>query len=374
MKIASLTIDGYWNYGNVLQGYAIRKVLERYADHVDRLWHSQDNFAPDAYATAPKLQILKNTIKYLIDWRDHRRMVGLEIARQDKFRDFVDRYAPIRKDIMDWEAVGEEYDFFVTGSDQVWNPSWEDIATPADFLMFAPEEKRISYAASISTSEIPENRLAAFEAGIRGMHTLSVREQAGADLIERLTGRKAEVHCDPTLLLTAAEWRQVSRQPSWYHGQDYILTYFLGDRPESVEQVAKEAGLPVVNLLDRDVYEHYVTGVDEFIWAIEHASLLYTDSFHGTVFSILFRTPFVICNRVDAKDAAMGKMGSRIDTLLDYFGLQDRRGTEANHYRIPNPLDQPDWSRVEPVLEKERKRSADYFERVFGVKAKGNRT
>lgn len=202
-----------------------------------------------------------------------------------------------------------------------------------------------------------------FKTGINGMHAIDVREQAGADLIEKLTGCKAEVHFDPTLLLTAEKWRTVSRQPTWYHGQDYILTYFLGKRPEAVERVAQETGLPVVNLLDEDVYEHYVTGVDEFIWAIEHAKLLYTDSFHGTVFSILFRTPFVICNRVG--DAATEKMGSRIDTLLGYFGLENRRGTKANAYRIENPLASPDWSKVEPVLEKERKRSADYFEHVL---------
>lgn len=147
-----------------------------------------------------------------------------------------------------------------------------------------------------------------------------MREQEGANTVKQFTGRDVPVVVDPTMLLTPDEWRKVSRQPAWYRGEDYILTYFLGNRPNAaIQQVANKSGLPSVNLLDEDVYEHYVTGVDEFIWAIEHASLIYTDSFHGTVFSILFQRPFVVCNRVG--EEAVGKMSSRIDTLLSYFGL-----------------------------------------------------
>lgn len=366
-RIAKLTLDGYFNYGNLLQNYALQQVLLRYGESVENIWHDkQDTFLPSSWW---KNWSWKDLVKYLLNWKGYRAnfrsgQVGWEMVRQGKLKDWCDRYVHERYGVKDLHNIADEYDFFVVGSDQVWNPYIADLQD--NFLSFAPKEKRISYAASISTPEIPAEWMEQFKTGINGMHAIDVREQAGADLIEKLTGRKAEVHFDPTMLLTPEEWRTVSRQPTWYHGQDYILTYFLGKRPEAVEQVAQETGLPVVNLLDENVYEHYVTGVDEFIWAIEHAKLLYTDSFHGTVFSILFRTPFVICNRVG--DATMEKMGSRIDTLLGYFGLEERRGTKANAYRIENPLASPDWSRIEPVLEKERKRSADYFEHVFGTK------
>jgi hypothetical protein len=198
-----------------------------------------------------------------------------------------------------------------------------------------------------------------FKQGVTDMAHISMREQAGADMVKSFSGRDVPVVVDPTLLLTADEWRKVSRQPAWYHGEDYILTYFLGARPEVVDTLSKETGLPVVNILDRDVYEHYVTSPDEFLWAIEHAKLLYTDSFHGTVFSILFRTPFVVCNRIGS--AVEEKMGSRIDTLLGYFGLEARRGTKNNSYAIDNPLAAPDWSQVDDVLARERKRSDEYL-------------
>ena len=128
----------------------------------------------------------------------------------------------------------------------------------------------------------------------------------------------------------------------------------------------KEIGIKVINLLDEKNYEHYVTGPDEFLWAIEHAKLVYTDSFHGTVFSILFRTPFVVCNRIGSK--VEEKMGSRVDTLLKYFGLEDRRGTKANGYVIKNPLEKPDWSEVDEVLKRERQKADNYLCEALGMK------
>lgn len=164
------------------------------------------------------------------------------------------------------------------------------------------------------------------------------------------------------MLLSADEWRKVSRVPSWYHGEDYILTYFLGNRPqEAIDKIERETGLKVVNLLDYSCYETYVTGIDEFIWAVEHAKLMYTDSFHGAVFSILFHIPFVVCNRVGSE--IREKMGSRLDTLLGNFDLVERRASKESNYEIKNPLDLPKWSKADEVLAKERKRSDLYFKK-----------
>lgn len=371
MKIGKLTLDGYFNYGNLLQNYALQQVLLQYADTVDTIWHSPYNFMPKSFWKWG----WKEPIKYLINWKQFRSKFlsgeyGVEMVRQGKLRDWADRYIHFRHDVSQLKNIAGEYDYFVTGSDQVWNPYFNDTNyLKANFLLFAPSEKRISYAASISSPAIPKEEIPIYKEGFEGMHGLSVREKAGADLVKQISGRDAEVHVDPTLLLTTEEWDKVSRMPSWYHGGKYILTYFLGDRPDAaIQKVAEEAGLPVVNLLDTKVYGHYVTGVDEFLWAIKHASLMYTDSFHGTVFSILYRTPFVVCNRLG--DAVTEKMGSRIDTLLGLFGLEDRRGTKDNGYSIMRPTDAPDWSNVDVVLEGERERSRAYMNKMLGVSEK----
>ena len=371
MRIGKLTLDGYMNYGNLLQNYALQEVLLPYADTVETIWHSPDNFLPKAFWKWG----WKEPIKYLINWKKYRTNFqnghnGMEMVRQGKLRDWADRYIHFRYGVNQLQDIADEYDYFVTGSDQVWNPYFNDINyLRANFLLFAPSEKRISYAASISSPVIPKEELPVYKQGFEGMHGLSVREKAGADLVKQISGRDAEVHVDPTLLLTSEEWDKVSRKPAWYHGGEYILTYILGDRPNSaIQKFAEKAGLPVVNLLDTKVYGHYVTGVDEFLWAIKHASLMYTDSFHGTVFSILYRTPFVVCNRLG--NEVTEKMPSRIDTLLGLFGLEDRRGTQDNDYRSSRPMDAPDWSDLDVVLEEERKRSETYLDRMHGVTKK----
>ena len=363
LKIGKITLDGYYNYGNVLQSYALQQVLEKYGD-VTTLWHTAENFMPFIWYKCN----WKNLIKFLLNWRGFRSIIfsdyhGMEIIRQGKIKDWCDRYINIHKVTGRLQQVESEYDFFVVGSDQVWNPYFSNLADC--FLTFAPPKKRIAYAASISCPSIPVEKQLLYKDGFAGMAHISMREQQGADIVKEYSGRDVPVGVDPTLLLTPEDWRKVSRPPAWFHGEEYILTYFLGQRPEVVSRLESETGLKVVNLLDKDVYEHYVTGPDEFIWAIEHAQLMYTDSFHGTVFSILFRTPFVVCDRVGS--AVTEKMGSRIDSLLGCFGLESRRGTKSNGYAIENPLEAPDWSGVDKILARERQRADDYLRHALGV-------
>ncbi|MDD6562587.1 MAG: polysaccharide pyruvyl transferase family protein, partial [Veillonellaceae bacterium] len=278
-------------------------------------------------------------------------------ARSAVIKSFVDRYIPMRYDV-DFSKVADEYDYFVTGSDQVWNPYCADLENL--FIKFAPGGKRISYAASISYPEIPQDKLQMFIDGVRGMKAISVREQAGAELIEKLTGRKVEVLADPTMLVAAERWREIARKPSWLKGDEKILTtYFLGKRPdEIINRLADEHGLKVVNILDERVFEHYAVAPEEWLWLIDHARFTYTDSFHGTVFSILFRTPFVVTERVDAGCAS--KMTSRIDTLLAKFDLSDRRGTNVNGYMIASPLDMH-YGDVDKVLAEEKQKAKTYL-------------
>lgn len=361
MKIGKITLDGYMNYGNVLQNYALNRVLEKYG-YVDTLWHSTDNFLPRIW----NRWYCKDIVKFLFDVHKFRSKIfspylGMEIVRQGKIKDWCDRFINIRKVSLDDQSITDEYDCFVVGSDQVWNPANNDLLET--FLTFAEPKKRIAYAASISSPYVPKEQKSFYNKCILEMKHISMRETKGADLVRDISGREVPVLVDPTLLLTIDDWHEVSRMPAWYHGDEYILTYFLGDRPKSIKSLEDKLGVKVVNLLDVNEYEHYVTGPDEFIWAIEHAKLLYTDSFHGAVFSILFRTPFVVCNRIG--DAVTENMGSRIDTLLNFFALGARRGTKENDYTIENPLIEPDWSQVDEVLARERKRSDEFLRQAL---------
>ena len=367
LKIANLTLDGYFNYGNVLQRYAVCNLLMGLGAEVESLWFSpQAGFLPYLQSHYPWMKDSwdwKTLVKLGINWKGATSKLlsgreAWEAARSAVIKSFVDRYIPMRYDV-DFTRVADEYDYFVTGSDQVWNPYFADLEKL--FIKFAPGGKRISYAASISCPEIPQDKLQMFIDGVNGMKEISVREQAGAELIEKLTGRKAEVVADPTMLLAAEKWREIARKPSWLKGDEEILTtYFLGKRPdEIISRLADAQGLKVVNILDERVFEHYAVAPEEWLWLIDHAKLMYTDSFHGTVFSILFRRPFVVTERIG--DGCVNKMTSRIDTLLGKFGLEARRGTKNNGYMIANPMSMQ-YGDVEMVLAEERRKAIIYLD------------
>ena len=372
LKIANLTLDGYFNYGNVLQRYAVCTLLMGMGGEVTSLWvNCQVGFLPylnSHYTWMKEHWDWKTWVKLGINWKGttHKMFSGQnawEAARNTLIKSFVDRYIPMRYDV-DFAKVAEEYDYFVTGSDQVWNPHFADLEKL--FIKFVPPEKRIAYAASISCPEIPPEDLQSFIDGINGMKAISVREQAGAELIEQLTGRKVEVVADPTMLVAAEKWREIARKPSWLKGDEQILTtYFLGKRPDEViSRLAAEYGLKVVNILDERIFEHYAVAPEEWLWLIDHASLMYTDSFHGTVFSILFRRPFVVAERMG--DGCVNKMTSRIDTLLGKFGLEDRRGNKENGYMIGNPME-IQYRDVDAVLAKEREKAEAYLRRALDL-------
>ncbi|MGM9581608.1 MAG: polysaccharide pyruvyl transferase family protein [Anaerovibrio sp.] len=372
LRIANLTLDGYFNYGNVLQRYAVCNLLMELGAEVESLWFSsQLGFLPYLHAHYPWMKDSwdwKTWVKLGINWKGTTQKLlsgenAWEAARSAVIKSFVDRYIPMRYDV-DFDEVADEYDYFVVGSDQVWNPYFADLEKL--FLKFAPMEKRISYAASISSPEIPQDKLEEFLDGVNGMKSISVREQAGAELIEQLTGRKVEVVADPTMLVAAEKWREIARKPSWLKGDEEILTtYFLGKRPDDViNSLAMEHGMKVVNILDERVFEHYAVAPEEWLWLIDNAKLMYTDSFHGTVFSILFRRPFVVAERIG--DGCESKMTSRIDTLLEKFGLEDRRGTKENGYMISNPLSMQ-YGDAETILAREREKAEAYLCRALDL-------
>lgn len=364
MRIAKLTIDGYYNYGNLLQNYALQQILLNYADHVDTIWHEKVNFLPFIGLNFT----WKEYIKYFLNWKQFRtfycqKYLGAEMVRQGKNREWSKHNIRTRTDVKELKDIADCYDYFVVGSDQVWNPYFGDLKN--NFLNFAPYEKRIAYAASIATPEIPLEKQDIYEKGLRGMKYISMREEEGAQQVEKITGRKVPVVADPTMLLSLQEWKKVSRQPAWFNNQQYILTYFLGKRPDdTIRKIANREHLEVINLLDLTNYDTYVTSVDEFIWSVEHAGLVYTDSFHGTVFSILFKRPFIVCDRVG--DSTESKMSSRIDTLLQYFGLENRRGTKANGYQINNPLEIA-YGDTEAVIQREKHRADEYLRKALGL-------
>lgn len=352
-----MAIDDYVNYGNNLQKYALQKTLKKFADFVELLWHTDIKFFPET----GEISYFLNPIPQNCDKISRQQYIFREVVRINKMKEFETRYIKVRFDLPYLEEIADDYDFFIVGSDQVWQPQW---TAPKFFLNFVPREKRISYAASISAPEIPNNKKNLFKTGISGFNYLSVREEKSVEIIKELTGQDALLVLDPTMLLTPKEWLEIAQKPVWLnekYQRGYILTYYLRNNPPKfIQETAKKLNLPVINLLDWNNYWHYITSPEEFVYLFSKASLIFTNSFHGTAFSILFKRPFMNVEVDSAKN-----MSTRIPGLLKMFGLENKTMSIEENYSIKSFFE-IDYRDCDKILSLERNKSFKFLLNAMG--------
>ncbi len=359
MKVAILTITNGQNYGNRLQNYASQEVLKSLGFEVETI----KNLTNQKRNSTNK-QKLKKVITNIYDFIGIKNIKTLNRGmRTKRFDEFTNTYINQSKYIIASDDVPEninkEYDFFICGSDQIWNPDFF-FNSEIDFLTFADKGKRVAYSASFGVSEIPEDRVNEYKEWINGMDYLSVREKAGSDIIKNLTGRDSLVLVDPTLMLTKEKWLSISKKPKLKINDKFILTYFLGEKSEEtknkINKIAQDSNLQVIDLLDMSNKYNYSIDPSEFIYLINSCTLMCTDSFHGAVFSIIMNTPFIVFER-----KSKGKsMNSRIDTLLSLFSMESRLGKNVTDDNIFNV----DFSHVTDILDRERNRAINYLKQA----------
>lgn len=369
MRIGIITLNGFFNYGNRLQNYALHTFLKNIVDDlsVETIWYTDDN-----YEINKKIVSIKNIRRYVFNRHGFRKFIDSgqfvnECFRQYNIKNFSEKYISTVYDYKIKKDLNNKYDYFIVGSDQIWNPCFVDCKN--EFLQFAEKYKRIAYSASIGLSninDIPRKKVNEFKNGVLGMNHISVREEAGAKIIKELTGMDVPVLVDPTLLLTKEEWSSIITRPVWYKDEKYILLFFLSKVPDKVEcivnNLAIEKWYKIINLMDPSNLDYYASSPDEFLYLIKNASLVYTDSFHGTVFSIIMRVPFVNCPRENVGI----NMNSRIDTLLKLVDLNDRKGYKGNGYKIDN-LFEIKYGGIDRVLNEERERSKMYLLKALDI-------
>lgn len=366
MNLAIITLNGNINYGNRLQNYALQIFLQKYKNDVKTIWYEEKTNFELSY----KIN-LKTIIKFIINKNDYRKKIKkyyiVDKIRLYNIKKFSDKYINIKYIIKDLDRLDNEYDYFIVGSDQVWNPNFWLKKYNHDnvrFLKFVSKEKRIAYAASIAIPEIPKDKKQFFYDSLNEMKAISMREKAGADLVKKLTGREVPVVVDPTILLTKEEWQKLEMVPEWYNGEKYILTYFLGNSSPIIKSIAKKNNWKIYNLMDKNNFNLYTSRVEEFVYLINHAQLVATDSFHASVFSILMNTPFLVVNR---QEKGMADMTSRIDTLMKLFGYQDRYLVNGKCNLSDEEILHMDFSNVKDIQEREIKRSTAYMKKALNL-------
>ena len=247
------------------------------------------------------------------------------------------------------------YDVYLVGSDQVWNPRMGSTLLPY-FLDFAPAHAHCaSYAASLGVGTLPTPVFLKYRALLRRFSFIGLREKRGVELLSRMNlPAQIQQTVDPTLLLTAHDWQEVAQKPA-NPPPRYVLLYDLIASPETVllaQSIARQRRLPLVRIGDG------AYGPGEFLWLFAHADGIVTNSFHGTVFSILNHKPFYTVVPRTMKN------GSRITSLLELVGLSARclRAADvAAHLPTLHTPESLDWETVEARLAKARQDSLDFL-------------
>lgn len=375
-KVGIVTLNGYYNYGNRLQNYATEKVLESIGFQAETIINTTVNITPKLKSISKKDRI-RNFLELDFSTKKQRvfskakkiifkrKKKKLNKKRELIFKKFTSSYITETDFVISKEYIptdiNKKYDFFVTGSDQVWHPNVINTST-INLLTFAQIDKRIAYAASFGVSSIQDDMMKKYKLGLSEMKSLSVREKQGAEIVKNISGRDAVVLIDPTMMLTKEEWLNISTRPQNINKKKYILTYFLGNVPHErksfINMLAKEKGYKVINLLNIRQKQTYLSGPSEFIEYINSASVFFTDSFHGIVFSILMQTPFIVCKKISDSMSQY----SRIETLLEMFGYEEREEVKIKSYE---DLFNIDFSHVDKILKIEREKAILYLKNAL---------
>jgi len=263
----------------------------------------------------------------------------------------------------------DKYDNVLVGSDQLWLPG--NIAADYYTLNFVPETvNTIAYATSFGQSSLPKDSARKASVFLKRIKHIGVREVSGQKLVNELANRNVPVVCDPTLLFTGAEWMDIQQKEAIIE-ENYILCYFLGNNPphrEFAKRLKKETGYKIVALTHLDEFvksdEGYadITPYDidpsDFLNLIRYAKYVCTDSFHCSVFSILYERQFFTFRRYNQNTKQ--STNSRLDTLFNMVGINGRllNGNEnvAECMEIST-----DFVEVNDRLENVRKKSYDYL-------------
>lgn len=362
------------NYGGVLQAYALQRVMMDLGAEV-----ATDTTSPTPMhlrLARSAYRMFRTQIPMRMDWNWRSSgLVNANIAafvRQEiaSVRDF--EKATTRRRL---RALDENISMVIVGSDQVWRRAYAPI--PESFLSFlgSTSLRRISYAASFGRGDLaeysPAERAAAGES-LRKFSGVSVREDSGVLICAKQWGVSAERHVDPTLLLKPEDYRRITasaRERGAGHFQEKtpknLIVYCLdgaGAVTDIESAIVAQTSFQPASLLPPRAatfteyagapHLHSKMPVSEWLASIENAGFVLTDSFHGTVFSILFNRPFAVYG-----NEARGT--SRLMSLLKMFELESHlvSGSEVD----VDALLAPDWGRVNGVLERERKRGLTYL-------------
>jgi len=334
VKVGILTFPNSISYGATMQMYALYRAVQTLGHEAEIInYHNaymKEERHHDTRKSAPVKRFLRTRARMLTHARLYSAFKRFEAERMTLYpaRAFSERQK--------LAAVGRRYDTVICGSDQVWNPHITD-SDMSYFLDFCGENtRRVSYAPSFGIEEFSAEFTAAVREELQRFDAVSVREKMGCDFAQSLVEREVSVVADPTFLLEPSDWQAMAQRHPAAVG-DYVL-YFAVHRSDKLfrrcRELAQQQGMKVVvvggNVLkrmkNRDPMIDYAVDVtpNEWLYLMCHARYVVTDSFHGTVFSVMFHRDFFLQYPHHAN--------SRLVHLITELGLGERVLSEGTAF------------------------------------------
>lgn len=338
-KIALISVNNY-NYGSLLQAFALQKFLIKNGfDNEIILFFEKNIFRQFCRLFKISFFIMKGRILYRNLYLKffHPELYTKIIIRKKKFEEFKSTNLIFSKPYRGRKSLvngTKKYKSFVLGSDQVWHPN--NMGMDYFNFNFVPFNiSKIAYAPSFGVSKIPFYQIKKTKHYLNRINDISVREKSGKEIVKGLIHKDVPIVCDPTLLVNREEWEKLKGSSKLIE-QKYIFCYFLGSNPihrEFANRLKKYTGLKIVTLLHMHEYvkidenfgdvRPFNVGPSEFINLISNAGYVLTDSFHGTIFSILYKKEFYTFYRfLENKSTSTN---TRINFILSLLNIVDRR-------------------------------------------------
>lgn len=372
MKIGVISPYNSQNYGTVLQAFALAHVLEskgvdcEYINY--RTWKRGDK--------VDYLKFLFRHPLYLLSrhWTKYVNRHGLkyshvhdnwfsEVVRKNE--EFVTKNIPNSNELFTYDTLSKlriRYNKLIIGSDQTWSP-FHELIYSMFFLDLYKYGKSYSYAPSLGTTKPSKIFLKYLSSKINRLSLASCREVCNSHILTQMSNKEVTCVLDPTLLIKHNEWKPYFEQVEGM-SNEYILCYILGERSdiaEHAENMGKKLNLPVYYISTRDIYRSKKNhldniGVGNFLWLIDNASWVVTDSFHSTIFSINFNRNFYCFVKMPGESFDNGRL---LDMLMQ-VGLESRLlATAIECYS------EIDYSEVNNILDKRRRNSLSFVDKII---------
>lgn len=359
-----ITCHDVYNYGAALQAYALQSHLEKLALDVKIIDYKAPYLSPLFDFKSVPERFKKNPIlNFLFKCYLFKIYIPAipKYFRYKKFnRKFLNLTNKSYKDNQSLKSL-QARDMYFCGSDQIWNsynyPCGKD---PAFFLDFAPQNSaKFSYAASFGTDKIDENYIGFIRDMLSHFDAISVREESGKQILNRIGVKDVELVSDPVFLLNENEWQDLSTKRKSL--KPYVLVYAFDNREKAKNIALKIAKIENLDIKNFGFNENvYSSGPKEFLNLIKNAEVIVTNSFHAIAFSLIFKKQFIVVNRTEKG------LSERLDNILKISDLENRKISDAEQ-AISLFEEKIDYSKRTKNIQEFANESKNFIERCLDI-------